>query len=208
MNRKIGFGIIAMIIIFTLAFFGGIMIQRFLGFPIFIAITLILLLILLREVKSLEHDDDNFIIKHMAKNKEDKQQVYTPEHIDKLRQNEIFVFGSNLNGWHGGGAALIAHERFGAKLGISEGFTGKTYAIPTLDENMEKVSVEELAVSLSRFFVEVKNHQEYVFYLTKIGCGIAGWSVEEVRRIFWLVVDKFTYSGNLPNNLIIPKEFK
>lgn len=42
----------------------------------------------------------------MAKNKEDKQQVYTPEHIDKLRQNEIFVFGSNLNGWHGGGAAL------------------------------------------------------------------------------------------------------
>ena len=59
----------------------------------------------------------------MAKNKEDKQRVYTPEHIDKLRQNEIFVFGSNLNGWHVGGAALIAHERFGAKLGISEGFT-------------------------------------------------------------------------------------
>lgn len=144
----------------------------------------------------------------MAKNKAYKQQVYTPEHIDKLRQNEIFVFGSNLNGWHGGGAALIAHESFGAKLGISEGFTGKTYAIPTLDENMEKVSVEELAVSLSKFFVEVKKHQEYVFYLTKIGCGIAGWSVEEVRRIFWLVVDKFTYSGNLPNNLIIPKEFK
>lgn len=56
---KIGCGI-AMIIIFLLAFFVGIMIQRFLGFPIFIAITLILLIILLREVKSLEHDDDNF----------------------------------------------------------------------------------------------------------------------------------------------------
>lgn len=144
----------------------------------------------------------------MAKNKEDKQQVYTPEHIDKLRQNEIFVFGSNLNGCHGGGAALIAYERFGAKLGVAEGFSGQTYAIPTLDKNMKKVSSEELAVSLSRFFVEVKKHQEYVFYLTKIGCGIDGWSVEEVRRIFWLVVDKFTYSGNLPNNLIIPKEFK
>lgn len=59
----------------------------------------------------------------MTKNKEDKQQVYTPEHIDKLRPNEIFVFGSNLKGWHVGGAAFIAYERFGAKIGVAEGFT-------------------------------------------------------------------------------------
>ena len=144
----------------------------------------------------------------MAKNKEDKQRVYTPEHIDKLRQNEIFVFGSNLNGWHGGGAALIAYERFGAKLGVAEGFAGQTYAIPTLDKNMKKVSSEELTASLAKFFIKVREHKEYIFYLTKIGCGIAGWSVEEVRRIFWIVVNKFTYSDNLPNNLIIPKEFE
>lgn len=144
----------------------------------------------------------------MAKNKEDKQRVYTPEHIDKLRPNEIFVFGSNLNGWHGGGAALIAYERFGAKLGVAEGFAGQTYAIPTLDKNMKKVSSEELTASLAKFFIKVREYEEYIFYLTKIGCGIAGWSVEEVRRIFWIVVNKFTYSGNLPNNLIIPKEFE
>lgn len=58
--------------------------------------------------------------------------------ITKLKKNEIFVFGSNANGAHAGGAALTAFKKFGAELGVGEGPTGKCYAIPTLDKNLQK----------------------------------------------------------------------
>ena len=73
---------------------------------------------------------------------------FTPERIDELKPDEIFVFGSNMNGAHMGGAARIAYENFEATWGESEGLTGRSYAIPTLDENMEKVSESALEASI------------------------------------------------------------
>ena len=65
---------------------------------------------------------------------------FTPERIEELSSGEIFVFGSNLNGNHYGGAARIAYEKFGAEWGVAEGLSGSTYAIPTLDKEMQPVS--------------------------------------------------------------------
>lgn len=84
----------------------------------------------------------------MDNNKSTKR--HTPECIDTLADNEVFVFGSNRNGNHYGGAARIAYERFGAEWGVGEGHTGQSYALPTLDENMEKVTEDELIDSLLR----------------------------------------------------------
>lgn len=134
----------------------------------------------------------------------------TPEDIFDLEVNEIFVFGSNMNGAHIGGAALIAYENFEATWGESEGLTGRSYAIPTLDENMEKVSENALEASIDKFIDFVLNNQQLTFYLTKIGCGIAGWNIEDVKRIFWKVIEDYKPETecSLPSNLIIPKEFK
>lgn len=135
---------------------------------------------------------------------------YTPEIIKELAPNEIFVFGSNLNGAHSGGAALTAYENFDATWGESEGFTGRCYAIPTLDENLNRVSENALEESFNKFIDFVLNNQQMTFYLTKVGCGIAGWDIEDVKRIFWKVIEYYAPDPewrSVPVNLIIPKEF-
>ena len=129
---------------------------------------------------------------------------YTPEKITHLDEDEIFVFGSNLNGEHIGGAARVAYENFGALWGVGEGMTGRTYALPTLDKNMECVSSGALYESFKRFIEVVKNNPQFTFYLTKVGCGIAGWNLEEIRKIFW---DSLGESNVFPHNLIIPYDF-
>lgn len=132
---------------------------------------------------------------------------YTPEHITSLKENEIFVFGSNLLGKHIGGAARIAREKFGAQERVSEGITGQCYAIPTLDKNFNRVDVLDLAVSITLFLHHVKlNKDRYTYYLTKIGCGIAGWSVYDIREVFQTCL-KGIFDGVVPENLYIPKEF-
>ena len=125
------------------------------------------------------------------------------------KPDEIFVFGSNMNGAHIGGAARIAYENFKATWGESEGLTGRSYAIPTLDENMEKVSEGALEASIDKFIDFVLNNRQLTFYLTKIGCGIAGWNIEDVKRIFWKVIEDYKTEPecSVPANLIIPKEF-
>ena len=130
---------------------------------------------------------------------------FTPERIDELKPDEIFVFGSNMNGAHMGGAARIAYENFEATWGESEGLTGRSYAIPTLDENMEKVSESALEASIDKFIDFVLNNQQLTFYLTKIGCGIAGWSVDEVAKTFATALASFLVP--LPDNIVWPREF-
>lgn len=132
---------------------------------------------------------------------------YTPETIMFLEPNEVFVFGSNMNGNHAGGAAFVAQERFGAEWGCSEGLRGQSYAIPTLNRNMEKVTRKQLHVSFVIFIDCVIKHPEKVFYLTKIGCGIAGWNIYEVATIFFDALFLSELEGKLPSNLILPKEF-
>ena len=105
--------------------------------------------------------------------------MFTPEKIEKLESNEIFVFGSNLAGRHGDGAAKLAYDKFGAQWGVGVGLTGQAYAIPTMQGGVEiiKPYVDE--------FVEfAKEHQEKKFLVTRIGCGIAGFKDEEIAPLF------------------------
>lgn len=132
---------------------------------------------------------------------------YTPKHITSLKENEIFVFGSNRFGKHIRGAARIAREKFGAQERVSEGITGQCYAIPTLDENFDRVDLLDLTISITLFLQHVKLYKDkYTYYLTKIGCGIAGWSVYDIRQVFQICLKRI-FNGVVPENLYIPKEF-
>lgn len=130
---------------------------------------------------------------------------YTPENITELKPYEIFVFGSNTLGQHHGGAAKIAHEKFGAVWGVAEGLSGQTYAIPTIDfDTWKPVHKCFLLECMKRFLKFVHKNPRKKFYLTKIGCGIAGWDIEEMKEIFQ---NAFEGAGIIPDNLIVPKEF-
>lgn len=102
----------------------------------------------------------------------------TPSKINVLGPNEVFVFGSNEDGCHIGGAARVAMEKFGAVWGHGEGLRGKSYAIPT----MEGLSSIDRAVR--RFTSFACNHRDLKFYVTAIGCGIAGYKPKEIAPMF------------------------
>ena len=104
---------------------------------------------------------------------------FTPENITNLNDNEIFVFGSNLQGRHAGGAALFAYKKLGAVWGQGVGFQGKCYAIPTMFETAEGIKPY-----VDEFRKEVMANADKTFYVTKIGMGIAGFSVEEIAPLF------------------------
>ena len=112
------------------------------------------------------------------------QNRITPEFIKSLKRNEIFVFGSNLHGMHGGGAARIAVEKFGAIMGQGIGLQGQSYAIPTMQGGPNTILpyVEE-------FITFAKQHPELTFLVTKIGCGIAGFTPREIAPLFAGAVD-------------------
>lgn len=143
----------------------------------------------------------------MKTNSSIRSTKYTPERINSLKDGEIFVFGSNRLGRHIGGAARIAKDKFGAQEGISQGLTGRSYAIPTLDENFQKVRESELLFSFVRFLKFVKDDPTHKYLLTKVGCGIAGWDLERVVYIFRIAL-KRSLGNELPENLSIPREFE
>ena len=120
--------------------------------------------------------------------------AYTPERISELKENEIFVFGSNLAGAHGGGAARLAYKRFGAVWGEGVGLHGQTYAIPTMQGGVE--TIKPYVDAFIRF---AKAHSRLTFLVTRIGCGIAGFRDEEIAPLF-------TDAINV-ENIILPKEF-
>jgi hypothetical protein len=104
--------------------------------------------------------------------------------ITELKDNQIFVFGSNKNGEHLGGAAKQAYEQFGAEWGVGEGLTGQSYAFPTLDENMKQVSEEELIKSIDKLILTCGRYPDKEFLLTPVGTGIAGFSLEYIKELF------------------------
>ncbi len=118
--------------------------------------------------------------------------IYTPEHIDTLKPNEIFVFGSNEFGRHGSGSAKKALE-FGAQHGVPIGLCGQTYGIVT----MGSLGFIQRQIEVMYYFAELR--PELTFLVTKIGTGIAGYTVEEIHKLF-VSLDK-------PENVILPKEF-
>ena len=138
-------------------------------------------------------------------------EAYTPERISVLRENEIFVFGSNLLGHHMGGAARTARRVFNAEMGVAEGLTGQAYALPTLGEDMRRVAPEALRASLARLLRFALEHPRLTFYLTEVGCGIAGWPVETVRELLWVAVRELSEEAYeqraVPANLLIPQRF-
>jgi hypothetical protein len=105
--------------------------------------------------------------------------AFTPEHITVLAADEIFVFGSNLGGNHGGGAALVAWKKFGAIYGQGVGLQGQSYGIPTMHGG-----VEAIAPYVDEFIEFAEAHPEYFFYVTRIGCGIAGFTDREIAPLF------------------------
>ena len=104
---------------------------------------------------------------------------FTPNFITSLKSDEIFVFGSNLAGAHGGGAARIAVESFGAIWGQGVGLQGQSYAIPTMQGGIETIKPY-----VDEFIEFAKQHKELFFYVTRIGCGIAGFSDDEIAPLF------------------------
>ena len=119
---------------------------------------------------------------------------FTPEMISELKENEIFVFGSNLGGFHGGGAARAALNRFGAVWGQGVGLQGQSYAIPTMQGG-----VETIAPYVDQFIAFARERREYKFFVTRIGCGIAGFRDEQIAPLFKAALDV--------ENIILPKEF-
>ena len=119
---------------------------------------------------------------------------FTPEKIERLKPDEVFVFGSNLEGIHGGGAARMAHIHFGAQMGQGVGMQGQSYAIPTMQGG-----VETIRPYVDHFVAYAKQHIECFFFVTRIGCGIAGFSVKEIAPLF-------AHAAELPN-VCLPKSF-
>lgn len=115
--------------------------------------------------------------------------------INELKPNQIFVFGSNGNGEHIGGAAKQAFEQFGAVWGQFEGLQGKSYALPTVSRQMRPLSLTQIKVGVSYFLHIARKNPELEFLLTKIGCGIAGHAEEDIAPLF----------KRVPSNVIKPE---
>lgn len=107
-----------------------------------------------------------------------KPKRITPSIVNTLDENEIFVFGSNINGMHMGGAARVAYNKFGAEWGNGEGLQGQSYALPTME------GVENIRVAVKHFTDCAYDHPEYKFLVTPVGCGIAGYKPEDIAPIF------------------------
>ena len=123
----------------------------------------------------------------------------TPDNITKLNPGEIFVFGSNESGDHLGGAARIAYEKFGALWGLGFGPSGQTFAIPTMDWKLSPLPLDVINTYIQRFKAYAKLSSNLTFYFTKIGCGIAGFSIDQIASML--------FCDGIPSNIIIPKEF-
>ena len=107
----------------------------------------------------------------------------TPENIEELFEDEIFVFGSNLAGFHGAGAARQA-MKWGAKYGICLGMEGSTYALPTKDKSITTLKLGSIRVYVNCLEMCIINNPDKHFLITKVGCGLAGYNVEQIAPLF------------------------
>lgn len=109
----------------------------------------------------------------------------------------IFVFGSNLTGRHGKGAALYARQHHGAIYGQGEGLQGASYGIPIKDARINTLPLEAIASYVERFKQFARAHPELSFQVTAIGCGLAGYTPAQIAPMF---IDT-------PNNCLLPSDF-
>lgn len=136
----------------------------------------------------------------------------TPNNITTLSDNEIFVFGSNLQGEHVGGAALVALKQFGAENGKGVGLHGKSWALPTCKRVdkfttsgvkvrvTEPLTLNEIATFVRMLWMDAHGmNKDKTFYVTKVGCGIAGFEVRDIAPLFRHLADL--------KNVYLPIEF-
>jgi hypothetical protein len=123
----------------------------------------------------------------------------TPEKIIELKENEIFIFGSNLSGRHGKGAAKTALNKFGAKWGRAAGLQGRSYGIPTKDRSMNVLNLNEIGHYVEKFIKTAKANPQLTFLVTEIGCGLARFSPKQIAPLFEKAKD-------VPN-IHLPKRF-
>lgn len=109
----------------------------------------------------------------------------------------IFVFGSNQRGAHAGGAAKDAVDHFGAVEGIPFGLRGRSFAIPTLDMDFHQVPLDVLRTSVTLFLRFAKGRPDWLFYVTAIGTGIAGFTHAQIAPLF----------TDAPSNCLLPPEW-
>ena len=123
---------------------------------------------------------------------------YTPDYIDRLLPNQIFVFGSNMLGYHTGGASGTARKGFGAVWGQAEGLQGQSYAIPVdFGKGIRKDT--EVKESVERFINFAKENSSFFFFVTRIGCGLGGYSDDEMAQFFKNALEI--------KNICLPKSF-
>ena len=96
----------------------------------------------------------------------------------------VFVFGSNLAGSHGGGAAAFAHRERGAEMGVAIGRTGQSYAIPTCDAQIRPLPLSTIRLHVGAFIRYAERHPDLMFEVTRIGCGIAGFTDAQIAPLF------------------------
>lgn len=124
----------------------------------------------------------------------------SPSNIQKLKPGEIFVFGSNLSGYHVGGAARLAHDSFGAMWGVGNGKQGNSYAIPTCHRaGGPALPLERIKTFVAEFIYFAETHPDLIFLVTEIGRGIAGHRVEYIAPLFEHAVDM--------KNVYLPERF-
>ncbi len=123
---------------------------------------------------------------------------FTPDYIDRLLPNQVFVFGSNTLGYHTGGASGTARKKFGAVWGQAEGLQGASYAIP-VDFGKGVRKDNEVKESVGRFLAFTKEHPELFFFVTRIGCGLGGYRDDEMAMFFKDALEL--------NNVCLPKSF-
>lgn len=129
---------------------------------------------------------------------ESEYKGFTPDYIDTLLPSQVFVFGSNVLGYHTGGASRTARKLFGAVWGQPEGLQGQSYAIP-VDFGKGVRKDTEVKAAVDRFIDFAKEHTELFFFVTRVGCGIAGYRDEEMAQFF---------KGALElKNVSLPKSF-
>ncbi len=111
--------------------------------------------------------------------------------------DEIFVFGSNLGGIHGRGSALAALKYHGAIKGVGVGRQGMSYAIPTKDKLLRVLSLAQIKPFVNDFIAYAGKHTELTFRVVAIGCGLAGYTPEQIAPLF----------AYAPSNVLLPYEF-
>lgn len=121
----------------------------------------------------------------------------SPKQIDSLNPGEVFVFGSNLDGRHGKGAALTAARKFHARFGVAEGLTGLCYALPTVGRRMSRMPLRDVEEHCRRFVRFAATRPDLTFLVTPVGCGLAGYKPKDIAPFF----------SDAPDNCLLPECF-